>query len=292
MVLEDSLTLDPPKEASLWRSEPCYSLSWQVGEKWHYIAGDCVEKPSRIDQGPVEFRPHSYFGLNMVLSGTAVYRDWRDQRHPLKPGVVYQRLPDASHSVDIASDCEWCEVYLTLRKRTVQHLYDLGLVERCPVYYVRHPELLLNQYTEILDTLSHANTVHMPQLLVQIQNLLIAIREDAEQSTDPDPYRKIIADACAIMDCNLHEELDIEALAADVGMAYETFRKAFKERKGIAPGAYRVRKRIERSCILLRTTTLPVNVIGEKLGYSDGFAYSAQFKKLIGMAPSAYRLAH
>jgi AraC family transcriptional regulator of arabinose operon len=281
--------LEPPKTPTAWRSAPCFSLSWKVGVKWHYIAGDCVERMAHEEEVGAEYKGHAYYGLNMVLEGRAEYVDWNQQRHSLQSGVIFQRLPDKNHSIVIDPDYRWCEIYISIRKRTIKHLQDLGLIVDCPVYYVRHPELMLSQFRDILIKLGQADTSHMPGLLVQVQQLLMAINEDAQWEYDPDPHHNLITDACTILDCDLEVDLDIESVAEAVGMSYETFRKAFKERRGIAPGAYRVRKRIERSCILLRTTMLPMNVIAEQLGYSDGFSYSAQFKKIIGMSPTAYR---
>lgn len=289
MVYKDFGVLEPPCAASLWRSQPCYSLSWQVDGTWHYLGGDCVEKPVAVPAGPVEYKAHGYYGLNLILSGRGWYRDWNNQRHQLAAGVLYQRLPEHSHAVDIDPDYPWSEVYLTMRKRTAEHFQQLGLIHVCPVYYVRHPRRLLTQYRDILQVLSQANTRHVPQLLMRMQKLLMQMQEDVEHAHDPDPYRVQIADACAMLDCDLDQDLDMESVAEAVNLGYETFRKVFKERKGLAPGAYRVRKRIERSCVLLRTTLLPINIIAEQLGYSDAFSFSAQFKKIIGLSPSVYR---
>ncbi len=290
MVFVANDPLEPPIEASAWRNGKSSSVSWKTSEDWHFIAGDCVEKPEHVSAGEQEYRAHADYGINIVITGTGYYRDWWGTRHPLGPGVVYQRIVGKSHALEIDPDCHWCEAYLTIRSSTVKHLLGLGLIDECPVYYLRHPELINNQFRDLLLALAQTHTKQVPRILVQVQQLLIDIHADAQSDGDPDPHRHLIADACTILDCHLDRDLDMEALAQDVGMAYETFRKAFKERKGIAPGAYRVRKRIERSCVLLRSTQQPINVIAEQLGYSDGFSFSAQFKKIIGMSPSAYRL--
>lgn len=289
MVYQDIGPLEPPKEPSLWRSEACYSLSWKVHEHWHQIAADCVEKPSTIPASPFNMGMHPWYGVILVLNGRASFHDQHGHKHVLKPGVVFQRIPGQKHAIEIESDCLWREIYITMRVRTFEHLFGLGLIHDCPVYYIRRPEIVLNLFRDVLQLMDNAHSARVPSVLAAIQQLLIGIHENAERDWDPDPYRHEIAEACEILDCNLNEDIDIESIADNIGMAYETFRKAFKDRIGIAPGAYRVRKRIERSCVLLRTTTLPVNVIAEKLGYSDGFSYSAQFKKIIGTAPSIYR---
>ena len=288
MVYRPIDPLEAPKTPSLWQSDSAYSVSWKVREHWHSISADCVEKPSTINASNNTGK-HSWFGMNLILSGKGHYLDQHGHKHPLAPGVIYQRIPEQEHAVNIESDCYWCEVYISMRARTFEHLFELGLIRDCPVYYLKHPEIIVNQYKDILELMDQAHSARVPNILLAIQRLLISVHENAERDWDPDPYRKIIAEACEVLDCHLDEDVDMEELSQHIGMSYETFRKAFKERIGIAPGAYRVRKRIERGCVLLRKTEMPVNMIAEKLGYSDGFTFSAQFKKVIGTAPSIYR---
>jgi AraC-like DNA-binding protein len=107
-----------------------------------------------------------------------------------------------------------------------------------------------------------------------------------------DPYRDQVAAACRRLDCHLDEPIDLRALAEELGLGYETFRKVFRDRMRVAPGAYRVQKRIDRGCAMLVHASLSVGEVAQQLGYSDSFAFSAQFKRLVGESPSAYRLSH
>ena len=46
---------------------------------------------------------------------------------------------------------------------------------------------------------------------------------------------------------------------------------------------------MERAASLLRTTTLPVNVISITVGYPDQLAFSKIFKQYYGTSPSEFR---
>lgn len=59
----------------------------------------------------------------------------------------------------------------------------------------------------------------------------------------------------------------------------------------MAPGKYRIRRRLEFSCQLLNMPHLGVAEIAEQLGYASLFDFSKQFKKYMGMSPTAYRLS-
>ena len=191
---------------------------------------DCVEKPATVIEAHAELGKHTWYGLNMVLSGSGTYIDQNKQRHALRPGVIFQRIPHQLHAIHIDSDCYWSEVYISMREKTFDHLYQLGLIHDCPIYYLKHPEIILNQFKNVLELMDQAHSRRVPNILLGIQNLLISVHENAEREWDPDPYRRPIAEACEILDCHLDEDVDMESIAEHIGMSYETFRKAFKER--------------------------------------------------------------
>ena len=74
-----------------------------------------------------------------------------------------------------------------------------------------------------------------------------------------------------------------------MGLSYERIRKLFMKQIGVSPHAYRIRRRLDRACELLREGKASVSEIAERLGYADPFTFSRQFTKERGTSPSAYR---
>ena len=72
-------------------------------------------------------------------------------------------------------------------------------------------------------------------------------------------------------------------------MSYERFRKVFKERVGMSPGDYRIRRRVELACRLLVQERIPAKQVAYDLGYADEYCFSKQFRKFIGVSPDAFR---
>ena len=80
----------------------------------------------------------------------------------------------------------------------------------------------------------------------------------------------------------------LEEIAAECGIGYHTFRRRFAELFGESPGRFRIRCRIDAACTYLLAGE-QIGVIAEKLGYSDVYSFTHQFKQEKGVPPSVYR---
>ena len=99
-----------------------------------------------------------------------------------------------------------------------------------------------------------------------------------------------IQNAMLYMENNYHRELRIVEVAASIYVDDRYLYNLFMEKQGISPKAYLNQLRIHRACHLLKSTQLSVANIGESVGYTDSLAFSAFFKKQMGVSPRQYRL--
>ncbi|MDP2022210.1 MAG: AraC family transcriptional regulator, partial [Hydrogenophaga sp.] len=58
---------------------------------------------------------------------------------------------------------------------------------------------------------------------------------------------------------------------------------------GVTAGQFVLRSRIERACDLLRHSRDPISEIALTCGYADQASFTRQFRKSVGLTPSAYR---
>lgn len=86
-------------------------------------------------------------------------------------------------------------------------------------------------------------------------------------------------------------ELDrsMAELASECGVTPEHFSRAFRIRFGVSPQQFRVRARLDRARFLLAESGLSVAEVAERLGYSDPFSFSKQYKRFLGISPSRDR---
>jgi AraC-like DNA-binding protein len=92
-----------------------------------------------------------------------------------------------------------------------------------------------------------------------------------------------------LVDRRFAEPLDLGALAAAAGVSKFHFLRCFAQTYGRTPAVYLAERRIERAQDLLRATNLTVTEICSLVGYSSLGSFSAKFRTLVGVSPSAYQ---
>jgi AraC-like DNA-binding protein len=78
-------------------------------------------------------------------------------------------------------------------------------------------------------------------------------------------------------------------LAHEAQMHPSSYVRWVKRELGMTPRAFMLARRIERACALLRYTALPVEAIGERLGFCDRYHFSRTFRRERRLSPAAFR---
>lgn len=125
----------------------------------------------------------------------------------------------------------------------------------------------------------------------QVQALLSYIALLSEQRRIQSGASLDLEKIRAIMQENIHGQLDLDTLANEAKLSKYYFSKKFKELTGEPPIRYFINMKMQRACYLLDSNSRPVKQIAEELGYDDNFYFSRLFKKSIGMSPEHYRQA-
>lgn len=99
----------------------------------------------------------------------------------------------------------------------------------------------------------------------------------------------LLASARQILESNIESRAVLPELLRSAGINYEYMRKLFQRQTGVSPMKYLIQRRIESACVMLLDKSLPLKTIAEKLGYPSPYAFSAQFKKFMGVAPLQFR---
>jgi AraC-like DNA-binding protein len=94
-----------------------------------------------------------------------------------------------------------------------------------------------------------------------------------------------------LADARYDAPLDVPAMARRAHVSTAHFSRCFKETFGETPHQYLLTRRIQRAQELLRLTDLPVRDICEAVGYTSLGSFSATFKRVVGLSPTAWRAA-
>ena len=98
-----------------------------------------------------------------------------------------------------------------------------------------------------------------------------------------------IARVRAFIDENLHRTIHAKDLSAVAQRSTTHFSRSFKQAFGEPPHAYVVRRRLERACHLLITSSASLSEIALSVGLSHPAHLSKLFRQALGQSPSSWR---
>jgi AraC family transcriptional regulator len=101
-----------------------------------------------------------------------------------------------------------------------------------------------------------------------------------------------IARVRAFIDQNLDGTINIKDLSAVARRSAAHFARSFKHTFGESPHAYVMRRRLEKACHLMVTSSESLSQIALGVGFSDQSHLTKRFKQAIGQSPSKWRREH
>jgi AraC-like DNA-binding protein len=112
------------------------------------------------------------------------------------------------------------------------------------------------------------------------------VQRGATPADDPNAQR--IARARQRIDEQWNRPLDMQELAAAVGLSYRHFRRLFLQFTGLPPNQYLLNLRINRAKRLLEES-LTIEQVALRSGFTDPYYFSRVFKQKTGITPAKWR---
>jgi AraC-like DNA-binding protein len=88
---------------------------------------------------------------------------------------------------------------------------------------------------------------------------------------------------------NLQQKMTLKKLSRVLPLQPAYLCHLFSRTLGLSPIDFINRKRIEKAQFLLRQGTMPLKEVAAQIGFQDVYFFSRTFKKIVGIAPIAYR---
>jgi AraC family transcriptional regulator, arabinose operon regulatory protein len=227
---------------------------------------------------------NEYYNCFVLLEGSGSLIDELGQAYSLTPNSLCQQLPGKEYSLMIESSEPWYEFHVSIGESTFESLASLELLHLVtPVFELNLKPYLQQWFIDLLFQLKTTTTAELPEVLFNMQKLLINLHREniVNQSKD---IETIISGTKHM----LYEDISLEDIAASFHMSYEKLRKLFKESVGISPKQYRLQTKFHLAERLL-TEGFSVKFVASQVGYQDPFIFSRQFKKYMGKSPSLFK---
>jgi len=160
-----------------------------------------------------------------------------------------------------------------------------------PLNLPQRPLVLAGEAPALIDELADGDgplaLARRQRAAWRLLELLAAAQPAPASARDPR-----IATLLAWLQAHLHEPLDRDDLAAEVGCSATRLHDLCVESLGVAPMRLLARLRLSRAQELLLGSDLALGEIAERSGYSSPFWFSRAFRATCGCTPSAYRRAN
>jgi len=227
------------------------------------------------------------YAVVYIAQGAGWYADAAHRRFTLAPGMFYQRFPNRPHTIHI--DGPVARFHIAMPSQTFELMRLTLLIDtEQPVHEIGLDMALVDRAKNICAELESQAERKLMVTLLAMQQLVIDMHLRT-RSPARAPTSGHIARACELLRQDLGKTVRIPAVARKVGMSNSAFRKTFTRQIGIPPGEFRIRRKVERAMQLISEGRLRFNEIALRLGYSDAYAFSAQFKKFTGLSPRRFQ---
>ncbi|QKV94836.1 helix-turn-helix domain-containing protein [Streptomyces sp. NA02950] len=254
------------------------------------------------------------YGLEALSrAGTVVVPAWRSITQP-PPAAALDALRRAhEEGARIVGLCTGAFVLaaaglLDGRPATTHWMYAPTLAKRYPSVHVDPRELFVDDG----DVLTSAGTAAGIDLCLHIvrtdhgadaagalaRRLVVPPRRGGGQERyldrslpeeiGADPLAEVVAWALE----HLHEQFDVEALAARAYMSRRTFDRRFRSLTGSAPLQWLITQRVLQAQRLLETSDYSVDEVAGRCGFRSPVALRGHFRRQLGSSPAAYRAAY
>jgi AraC-like DNA-binding protein len=238
---------------------------------------------------------HSFVEIVYIESGEGTQKIG-NKALKLKKGDVFMIADDSAHS--IRPECEENE-FSIINIIFEPQLIDVDYTKFCPcvvVNYAEDSEIVENIYRCLAEyetksgsfELSIKGLIHLI-LATHLESLEKLTRRKIQKSGGRADY---VSETTKFIHGHYKEKLDLESIAAYVGITSRYLQKLFREKRNTSVIEYLLRYRVEQACKLLVETDAPVQKISLEIGFSDIKNFYYRFKKIFGVTPNEYRKIH
>ena len=282
------------------QSRSTATTNWQLSGESLFGIGFLQKQVGKTDSHDMD--PFHYSAI-YVLSGRGTFSDDSGFTAELRPGSIFQRIPGRKHSAIFDPSVRYVEIFLAFSSWLLEPLSQIMSLPQRPVVYLGIDLALIRDLAAAHEALQKVRETELPRVYLHHLGLLASLFSGVQGrgaqaggsvvSTAAGSAAELPADwideACRLLAEEATGRATLERIAQRLDLSYEFFRKEFRERMGISPGDYRIRRRLDRARELLLSTKTTVTDIADELGYPNASVFSLQFKRLVGSSPEHYR---
>lgn len=246
---------------------------YRVQYKWMQTPGACYDRPVRL-----------FYNLFQFVGPAEVEVDGKVIKTRANACIVYAPMQRRYFRFPDRVPMNFVHLLDAVQPLVEQYEIPLG-----QVFYPDDPGEIAELYRKIMREFNAAEPYREELLDCYVKELFAKISRSVHKKKFP------TADMEKLQ--QLHWQIlsqpeygwTVEEMAKSVSLSVSRLHALYRMCYGIAPMQEVIRCRIEQAKSMLLDSNMPLNMIAERLGYSNQYHFIRQFKAQTGMPPGAYR---
>ncbi len=247
------------------------------------LAGEVVDDEPVM---PSNLRVMDAYVLSVVLDGEGTYRDADRREERIVRGAHTIVPPGFPHWYGTDPGCRWTELFVVFTGPLFDFLVGMGMMGVGGPRYPR-PAPSIEALRTVLRAAPQSRGAAEHQLLA-VADWLLDTHDIGAEIPGPDLSAEV-AQAVGRLADDQTASVEVQTLAAELGLTYDTFRRRFTAQVGQSPSTFRTTRRLQAAATLLRLTDMTHREIARTLGFADEFHFSRRFRAQFGVPPREYR---
>lgn len=261
-----------------------------IPHKYNIALDACNDFPLPSDWGFTD-RVNSNFHIAFIKNGNGSYI-LDNKEVPMEPGRIVFISSGYCHS-RILDNNKLPRITL-LRFSIINNINFQPILNNIKPFAFSYTTKNISRFHELFGLLfeyysNNSNQYYKTLCGLAISHIIFEIYNDLVKLTSNSFADSRILMAAKYIEGNLCEKTSTKTLAQISGLTPNYFRTLFFKQYGVNPKEYQIKHKIQHATQLLLETDLKIKDIADKLGYTDQFTFSKQFKEVTKLPPSDIR---
>jgi AraC-like DNA-binding protein len=210
--------------------------------------------------------------------------------YDISQGTVILLRPGVWHSYKPLKESGWGEFFIGFQGEFVDKFIKLSFPAEEQIFNIGHNRTLIDLYQQAIDVAAYDRPGAQQLLSGIVLHMLSIVNFTVRNETvSTNHLDQIVERAKAIMQEKVLQNIDLEALAAQLNISYSWFRKIFRDYTGHPPAKYFILLKLRHAQFLLANTQESIKEIAFSLGFKSIEHFFTTFKRVTGYTPNAYR---